>query len=240
MAITFDDGFVDNLEVAAPILARFGVPAAFYLAVDYIGNRVPPWYVRLRHAFYASKVREWRVDENMTLDMTLPKQRYQAFFNASTKCAQLCREAQEKLLAEIETTLKVESFSAPVMLTWENARNLLRLGHIIGSHTLSHPNLTYVSGQELVNELTHSKSEIEKHLHTTITHFSYPSPILEPHYSSRTIEETKAAGYRSAVTCSNGAVVRGDDSLCLKRISAPPTVSELEWALENNFVGRSV
>ncbi|MEL6902834.1 MAG: polysaccharide deacetylase family protein, partial [Cyanobacteria bacterium J06606_4] len=31
VAITFDDGYLNNLTVAAPILARYGLPATFYL-----------------------------------------------------------------------------------------------------------------------------------------------------------------------------------------------------------------
>jgi peptidoglycan/xylan/chitin deacetylase (PgdA/CDA1 family) len=44
VAITFDDGYVDNYTFAAPILAKYGLTACFFIASGYIGtNRVFPW-----------------------------------------------------------------------------------------------------------------------------------------------------------------------------------------------------
>ncbi len=44
VAITFDDGYRDNYEVAAPLLQQFGLPACFFLTVGYIGTeRRFPW-----------------------------------------------------------------------------------------------------------------------------------------------------------------------------------------------------
>jgi len=239
VTVTFDDGFADNLEFAAPILARYGIPASIYIAVDYIGNRTPPWYCRLRYAFSVSRIPEWRVGD-FVFDMSIAEQRRQAFLDSSRRCAKLCRESQENLLAEVEHRLDVEPFSTPMMLTWDGVRELIALGHTIGSHTLSHPNLAYVGATDHAAEIAASKAEIEKNIGTEVKHFSYPSPIMEPHYSDETIAATKAAGYRSAVTCSPGAVVKGDNALTLKRVFAPQTVAELEWSLENAFVGRLV
>src|ERR1051326_7874285 len=41
--ITFDDGFRDNIEYAAPILKKFRCPASFYIVTDCADRNVPPW-----------------------------------------------------------------------------------------------------------------------------------------------------------------------------------------------------
>jgi peptidoglycan/xylan/chitin deacetylase (PgdA/CDA1 family) len=54
VAVTFDDGYADNYEVAAPVLDRFGIPGAFYATIKNVDTRTSPWYCRLRNAFHVS------------------------------------------------------------------------------------------------------------------------------------------------------------------------------------------
>jgi peptidoglycan/xylan/chitin deacetylase (PgdA/CDA1 family) len=44
VVITFDDGYLDNYEAAAPILSDLGLPAIFYLTAGFVGtDRQFPW-----------------------------------------------------------------------------------------------------------------------------------------------------------------------------------------------------
>lgn len=44
LAITFDDGYRDNFEIAAPVLERLSLPATFFVVSRWIGTRVVPWW----------------------------------------------------------------------------------------------------------------------------------------------------------------------------------------------------
>ena len=44
LSITFDDGYLDNAEVAVPILEKVGVPATFFLTTGFVGSRAVPFW----------------------------------------------------------------------------------------------------------------------------------------------------------------------------------------------------
>src|SRR5437879_2671798 len=82
VAITFDDGYADNFEVAMPVLDQTGVPAAFYMVVDCVENARLPWPARLRYAFYTTKKSTW-AESNGTL---WPLDRKSTRLNSSHRC----------------------------------------------------------------------------------------------------------------------------------------------------------
>jgi peptidoglycan/xylan/chitin deacetylase (PgdA/CDA1 family) len=44
LSITFDDGYLDNVEVAAPILRKLQLPATFFVTTGFVGSQAaPPW-----------------------------------------------------------------------------------------------------------------------------------------------------------------------------------------------------
>lgn len=54
LAITFDDGYLDNYENAAPVLEKLGLPATFFVVSQWIGTDVVPWWDQMvgrRHAW---------------------------------------------------------------------------------------------------------------------------------------------------------------------------------------------
>jgi peptidoglycan/xylan/chitin deacetylase (PgdA/CDA1 family) len=44
LAITFDDGYRDNFDHAAPVLEKLSLPASFFVVTQWMGTEVVPWW----------------------------------------------------------------------------------------------------------------------------------------------------------------------------------------------------
>src|SRR6185503_4712210 len=62
VAMTFDDGYEDNVTRALPLLQRHGAHATFYLTAGLMERRVAPWWDRLTHALEQARVASARVE----------------------------------------------------------------------------------------------------------------------------------------------------------------------------------
>lgn len=252
VAVTFDDGYADNYQAASQILTPLGVPAAFYVTVDSIDNRRLPWTARLRYSFLTSKKESWSEGEGKTVPgktsvgkiwpLGAEHERNRAFERVAELACQLSGDRQHEYVASIEKELDsaIDYSSTQSMMTWSELRTLAGSGHIVGSHTLTHPNLAHIPDDQMRRELTEAKRRLEQELSASVTHFAYPCPALQPHWTDRTVTATREIGYKTAVTTTRGAVRKNDDPLCLRRIRPRKTVDDFRWNLEFAFLRRRV
>jgi peptidoglycan/xylan/chitin deacetylase (PgdA/CDA1 family) len=242
VVVTFDDGYADNHEVAMPILSQVGVPAIFYVTVDCIEKRRAPWPGRLRFPFRTTRKDSWRDPSGKEWPLTGDDSREEAFAQACGICCRFTGAPQDDFVAGVERQLA--SATPPEadvpMMSYEQIQALMRHGHLVGSHSMTHPNMAYVSREDVTAELTESKRRLEERLGEPIRHFSYPCPALSPHWNELTSEESRAAGYETAVTTDRGLVRSGDETLRLKRVRPSKTVDGLRWNIECAFAGRAV
>lgn len=242
VVVTFDDGYRDNFEIAAPILDHFGVPAAFYVTVNSIDTACPPWFCHLRHIFGTTKAKTWNDSQfDVVHDLTDPQSKKFAFLSASKQCACFTGKAQNEFLARLHRELDVEPLdpNLRLMMTWDQVR-ALAARHIVGSHTFTHPNMAQVTLPEVRHECEQSKKRLAEELQSEVAHFSYPSPILQPHWSNHTREATRDFGFKTAVTSDAGPVNASSDPLALRRVAVPNEKEEFLWSLECTLLGRKM
>ncbi len=241
VAVTFDDGYCDNVDIAAPVLARYGIPAAFFLTTRLISTPQVPWFSRMRHAFARTRKKEWvEPKRGREWSLTGSRRRKMALQVAFEIGSSLAGDECQELLQTIERDLDVAppALQASMMLTWDQARALRDAGHIIGSHTCTHPNLAHVATEDFIRaELFQSKWQIERELKAAPRHFSYPHPALNPQWTPQTVALTQEAGYETAVTTTPGGAFPGENPLLLPRIMAPKRVEDLRWELQRAFHG---
>jgi len=241
VVVSFDDGYADNYDVAMPILDRLGIPSIFYVTVDCVERRTMPWPSRLRFSFRTTKSRNWKDESGRVWTFEGPGDREKAFVNA---CEQVCQEAGaalESAVSRLEEQLvaRLSVDAGRLMMTWDQIRGLAKRGYIVGSHTMTHPNMAHISKEDVRREFAQSKQRMESCLDATIDHFSYPCPALFPSWTEETAEESRRIGYQTAVTTNHGLAREGDNPLLLKRVLPSKTVDGLRWNLECAFAGRS-
>jgi len=242
VAITFDDGYADNCEIAAPILKQAGIPATFYVTVDCVERRKLPWPARLRFAFRNTKKESWIDAGERAWRLHDGDKREQAYLISCDECCKLAGDAQEKYLVRLETELDtcVPPESGSLMMSYDQVKELARQGHIVGSHTMTHPNMALIDLNDARGEMTDSKKRLEQQIGGPVVHFSYPCPALTPHWTEQTVGESFNAGYETAVTTDGGLARNGDNPLWLSRVRPARTVDGLRWNLECAFAGRRV
>ncbi len=241
VVISFDDGYADNYDIALPILDRLGIPSVFYVTVDCVERRTMPWPSRLRYSFRRTKKKSWTDPEGKRWSMEKADSREQAFLTACDRVCQLAGTALENCLTTLEEELdaKLPNDSGQLMITWEQIRNLARRGHIVGSHTMTHPNMAYLRNEDATREFADSKKRIEMQMNAPIEHFAYPCPALFPSWSQETVEGSRLAGYQTAVTTNRGPVRKGHEPLLLNRVPPSKTIDGLRWNLEKAFAERA-
>jgi peptidoglycan/xylan/chitin deacetylase (PgdA/CDA1 family) len=108
-----------------------------------------------------------------------------------------------------------DSAGAEPLLGPEAITDLHRAGWEIGSHTVSHPVLPELGGEELTFELRQSKADLEHLLGANVESFAYPYGML----NAAVVQAVREAGYVRAVTTVRGGAKPGDDPHCLPRLN---------------------
>ncbi len=110
--------------------------------------------------------------------------------------------------------LHTAKINTPAGLTHEMIKEMSRYGLEIGSHSLTHPDLTKISSARLCNEILLSKKELEKITGKEVTTFCYPAGRV----NMRVKEEVRKAGYLGAVTTKYGPATIQENPYSLSRI----------------------
>ncbi|MBS0346721.1 MAG: polysaccharide deacetylase family protein [Proteobacteria bacterium] len=229
-AITFDDGYLDNLSVAAPILQRLGVPAAFYVVSNYVGTTRRFWWDRvgaiLAHSaaprldinglFPAGAGHE--LPPSLPLDSPAARQASGAALEAALRASHP-RDVDgvlDRLARRLEVTIPPAD-PADRLMNWAEIRRLSELGFEIGGHSADHFNLARLSGDELDEQIAGCKARIEQETGKPVLSFAYPYGGAQ-HCSPAVFEATRRAGIPVAFTAQDGVATPSDNSVALSRL----------------------
>jgi peptidoglycan/xylan/chitin deacetylase (PgdA/CDA1 family) len=233
LAITFDDGYEDNLA-AAEVLARHGLSATFYLTAGCLAGGEPFWPSELRSLIAGIGGPELALSAagiDLRLPVATPTEK-RAAVGKLTKTFKghpvPVREALRQRLRE----LSANASAASPMLSWEQVRQMHRLGMVIGSHTMTHPNLPNAGPERARAEIVESKARLEAEIGAPVTMFSYPNGGAERYMTREVASIVREAGFTAATTSRNAFAGPSSDLFALERVQVSEEVERLVFALE--------
>jgi len=235
VALTFDDGYRDNLDLAVPILRGFQMPATFFLVTDFLAQRSRIWWEELGWAF-AHPTDPKLTWDGWHYDLTTPERRSQARAGIAESLKTLDASARLAAVDELIARLAPEGTrpGPELFCDWDAARALRDAGHHIGSHTVSHPILSHEAEPAQAAELADSKRELERELDVPVDVLAYPNG-RPADYDRATLDQARRAGYRFALTTDMGFVTARQADLELRRFVIEPhtrardVARELKW-----------
>ncbi len=215
VAMSFDDGYADNVTIALPLLRSAGARATFYLTAGLMEERRAAWWDDLAHALETARVPafDWRGPDgrDARLDLSSPRAR-SAALRALLPQLRLDPAARNAALARLREATGAEA--APCAFsTWAEAGRLAETGMEIGAHTLTHPHLSLLDPAAQRAEIGGSVALIERRLGTRPVGFAYPGGDLD----GASVAAVREAGMTHAVTTRAGDVAPGHDRYTLPR-----------------------
>lgn len=227
VAITFDDGYLDNYTLAYPVLRKHGVPATIYLTTSLIGTNGRTWPDQIEHALLQTNRDYFAMPELLgekQISIRTNEEKRAVCIELASRLKSIPDVSRKKLLNDIFEGLGMNgSNPSPgmrMMLNWDEVREMAANGITFGSHSHTHPILSKMPLEEAKDEILISKTTIEQQLGMEVKHFAYPNGRAED-FSEELREYCREIGFESVASVIHGVNNGGaDEALSLKRIPA--------------------
>lgn len=233
VAITFDDGYADNLE-AARTLHEHGLSATFFITAGCLADGDPFWPAELRALLMGVTqplVRLAVAGAAIEIPLTTPAAR-SAAVRTMTRLFKSHRIAvRESIRDQLRNAAAIGSMPR-CMLRWDELAAMQRLGMTIGAHTLTHPNLPSAGIEAATFEIAGSKARLERELGEPVTMFSYPNGGAERYYTAELQRVVASSGFAAAASSRNAFAGQHSDLYALERVEVEERLEDLTFALE--------
>lgn len=204
-ALTFDDGYRDNLIHALPVLERHQAPFTIYVVPGFADGTARLWWLELEAAL--RNLPEIVVDGERIPTRTLDE-KMKAFVRTYWKLRDGPEERLYNVIGELARSAGVDgaALTRKLCMTWEEIERFAR--HplcTIGAHTMSHRRLAKLDEAEARREMSQSRDVIESRLGRPVRHFAYP--VGDPSSAGpREFAIARDLGFKTSVTTRKGMI----------------------------------
>ncbi len=224
VAITFDDGYIDNYGEAFPLLKAASLPATIFVASGKIDSTREFWWDDLDRIICLPD----RVPAQ--LQLCVQNQRYD-WPTATTEEREATRQAVHAVLHSQAIAAREQALDQ--LCEWAGVDRTGRPDYravtstelkqfaadpliAIGGHTVNHPSLAALPREEQCAEIKRGREMLEAWLGKPLLTFAYPYGTRHD-YAAETAAIVRNEGFRAACTTVHGSVEPSDDLFALRR-----------------------
>jgi peptidoglycan/xylan/chitin deacetylase (PgdA/CDA1 family) len=246
VAITFDDGYADNLHAAKPLLERYEVPATFFVSSGLLDEDAEFWWDDLerillqpgrlpallqvqvagtRHVWDLGAAASYTIEQARSTSTwkawhDAPTMRHQLYVQLYEVLSSATPEDRASILRTLRAWSSIERAARPTHRTLraEEVQALDQSELIeIGAHTVTHPTLATLTPEEQACEIKRSRARLEQIVQHPLRGFSYPFGRKRD-YNAESVALVKAAGFGYACSNFGGLVAASTDRYELPRM----------------------
>jgi peptidoglycan/xylan/chitin deacetylase (PgdA/CDA1 family) len=202
-AFTFDDGYLDNLTHALPVMERHQAPFTVFVTTGMITGGIDAWWFGLS-TLIATRDSIEVAGERFDCPDRAAKQR--TFLAVESKI-----HGNYALLPEVKRLIALNGIDCTALalqegLSPEKLRALASHPLVtIGGHTTTHINLAQASASTVEQELRDNRVFLESIVQKPVAHLAYPFGNPDA-CGLREANIAKRVGFRSAVTTRRGSL----------------------------------
>ncbi len=238
VAITFDDGYRDNLLAGLPALVHASVPATVFVVSGTLGQQ-DFWWDRVERIFLGGQElpdelvlvvdgqsHRWRpgrpdrVGGRWRADDPAISPRHATYRDVWELIHGLDTWTRHDVCAQLSAWALHDRDRADLQILSDGELRALSAHPLItiGGHTVSHPALSTVDAETAIREIAECKRDLERLAGAPVDLFSYPYGDAGAE-TDGIAERVRESGYRLACTTFQAPVRKGTDPLRVPRMA---------------------
>ncbi len=245
VVLTFDDGYANNAELAAPVLDEMGIPWSAFLPPAFIEDRQRQWTDDLRMLVHRGSAKSLHLQWQGGLhdfDLNTPEQRTHVFETVQDWWRYADEDKRRPGIKQVyahysrdELNSLRERYATFAPMTWDQARELKASGVGIGNHSLHHLPLGEQPEEVVRHEITAGRDLLTRRIGEHLNHFSYPYG-RQTSVNTLTDRVLSELGYQSGLTLEQNVVTSESDLLRLPRLIVAPQLGRNLFTLWQRFI----
>jgi peptidoglycan/xylan/chitin deacetylase (PgdA/CDA1 family) len=220
-AVTFDDGYRDNVRFAAPALADAGIPATLFVSTGHMAQGEGFWWDELERLLRTAST---DVEPSVTLELAGQRREFRVGTEHERRIARRHLHAWLQPMSPEEIGSALSALRGWARMSGEGGTpeleramspNELRAfasipGLTAGAHTRSHLSLRHADHATQEAEIGGSRADVAGWLGAEPTCFAYPFGVPGADFDDGVVERVAATGFSLGVTTSPGTVEAAD------------------------------